>query len=1228
MQSPAYVPRAGRVKGSLNKSILRNVAKSSPGTPDVDDPEVSMAPPDALSFTPSRTARNKQIQLMGLSKKERFEAMGMDETWTEYNVLLIDRPTPGVYVTPHGRRRPVGKKQGRPRQSRIAVFKSAKLASFPWFIKEGGDSDKEETNTPYPDATWPVASEQPTPSHEPAAANPEDLIARTTAEHPQPSFRRPKRTQAVVGDADSPTPSFGPTGPKSYRGRPHKKARLDGGPDLTIFVDTESTLPQDVEPSAKGRGKDAVVHPLGADENQGTTPKRRRIRSPERLDSEAASQRSTPAALGRSMEPPQKPVTPLPRDMSMERTPSVAPGTPKSQKTRHHAAADRGGSIGILRRKIVMDIVEKAGGAYPSGNEIWYPFATAWMKSNHKERPDMRTVKGAVKHLVDAGKLRQLTFSGRDSKGVMITKTILAKPELSPDDPLIKDLQAALLANDRREPKMSYSPHVEADPFVTRNGGQPMVQKFALPVVSGTTVQLQQKPAAVRYEEQRQERKLQRDLLRQLAGESKPARDSRKPGTKRLMTIQRPSAQGPASNAKTSISRPTGRPRGRPRIDRLMKTISTIGSTSMLMSPEQTLHSATGTFATGARIGTFGKPRGVAQQPVGNVAEYVQELAQLARQTQDPSLTSDKILEWELGHEEMFDAILEDHPYIDHAVDEGTFYAAPIAGRIRFDVDQPVIAPPPARSPMTTRRRRPPLLGDTTTGTPSQVTTQQLPQRRRLDTVDIISLAARKEVQPDGQRQQPRRHRHVQPLSQPLYRRIMVAIVAVRVLASGIEGRVIDWDLVSAAFPSEDASYIQERAKSILGRNRLQITKMQRDFQERYVEAYAKDQVPRIDYTKLDKYNWLAVVEWANIELDVTTSERAPSLPATREQFDSIFELREEPVPTGDELYGTTSSITVAHKRSLMSRVPFAVLMNREQGKPPGPRKVEIARLEVTKTWVRANIVTPEATYRSEEARQTLNRFGESLVDSAVQTLLTERVIGFGNRGRVVPGRNYDITEHLLQQINRKRTIECTILRRAAHFKTAILDPQLQSAGVSDVQYSAHDGDILALINLTAAGRISLHPRGAPRDKFGLIDGGYLTRQMDKSRVRFSIEIRPCPSYVYGNPVHARTQALSAPPPPPSQDAGLPPKIPLWFDIHGHLVSQIWEMAIASVIGCVAMRQGLSARAICSMIKPAMGAWEIELLLGWLVEVGVVCQKGSGDEAGWKVQEWWWMVLT
>lgn len=65
----------------------------------------------------------------------------------------------------------------------------------------------------------------------------------------------------------------------------------------------------------------------------------------------------------------------------------------------------------------------------------------------------------------------------------------------------------------------------------------------------------------------------------------------------------------------------------------------------------------------------------------------------------------------------------------------------------------------------------------------------------------------------------------------------------------------------------------------------------------------------------------------------------------------------------------------------------------------------------------------------------------------------------------------------------------------------------------------------------------------------------------------------------------------------------------------------------------MATRPGISARSVAGMMRPAVGAWEVGLLLGWMEEVGVVrrscvnVEDGLEGEDGWVVRGWWWMVL-
>jgi hypothetical protein len=1232
---------------------------------------------------PPKRAKIKSESLRGLSRKEKLEALGMDENWTEYNALLMDKPTPGVYVTPQGRRRPVGKSRGRPRNSRIAVFKSSKLPKFTWFVKDKNDSDNEDSED--------GAMLSHHASVAPSTVEPEASIA------PTPNNLSP--TKRAQPDQNTPAPSSPPSVSNPNNAdteQPSKRPRLNIAQtensekefDTASFVGVNPAT-QDIS-TPRHRDKSLSVQRIG-DEQSRTPSKRRRLGS-RGIENTAPNQLSSPhsAAPTTGSGPARfKKAASIVSDRNKTPQPTLSRRVPRglrgkalTEEEQQLLAApkpliERGGSISVLRRKVIMEIMEKAGGAYPTGAILWYPFVTLWMKMGHKEKPDMKTVKNAIKQLVDAGHIRQLTFSGKDKKGSMVTKTLLIKADMSPEDPLVKDMQKKFLVMDPYESRPVVCENVEIDPTLTRSSGRPhgeppRRQKFSFPVEQGAQFNLHQKPAYVVNEETRRIKQIEKRFLKQLEIEAEieariTAAEREEfgiPGVRRLMTISRPPALDSHVAPQTSIMRPhvdvnarEPHKRRNPiiRANRMMKPISSIGPYAMLMKPPQDFHVATGTFSTGSYVLRGRKPKKTL--PIVNVQKSLNELNRLARYTENSAQASEtskrqsftsfgsraeKILKWELDNENVFERNLQGQQFIDQVVQDD-FESAPLDGNIRFVTD---MAPPPPRTPAKpspqkrseARRKQKSLLEPSSAEASKEPTPKPKSKQRRarpatdrrlakLDDTATTTTTPEKEARP-ATRQRFRRHRSLRTLPDEMIRKMMIAVVAVRVLAGGAESRVIDWHLVTTAFPDHEPSFIESRARQILNKNRLQMAKMQRDFQERFLEAYAKDEVPRIDYSDLQSYDWVALVEWGNTKLDVSTSQRVPDLPATREQFDSVFELREEPITAGDELYQVVHGVTVNHKRNLMARNPFAIPLEQQPSPKLTQRKVEMAQIENAKSWVRANIITPEKTYRPNEAKDILELFGEPLITNATQMLINERVISLISHGPLGPSRNYDISENFLQALGRKRGIDSTQLRRAVEFKSAILDPELQKTGTTELRYNAEDGDILALINLYATGHIQLQPHDAPRDKFGLTDGGYLTRQMDKKRLRFPVKIIPTEKYVFGNPVKDKAAAVIIPPAPSASGPGHPPKIPLWYDINGELEQHLWTMVMGPILGSLVMRPGVNAQSISNMIKPIMGAWETVKILQWMEEVGIVKADGEGENACWRLQESWWMIPT
>lgn len=1207
----------------------------------------------------------------------------MDENWTEYNALIMNKPVPGCYVTPRGRRRPVGKSRGRPRQSRIAVFKSPKLASLPWFVKDEDESGDENVGETV--ATSIRDSESVAPEATPSVIKAEGRFITPT---PTPS-RRGKRTLPDQMTIASPTPSAASTINDFKNERPYKRSRLQNSHDESnegpgnatnkTSLEHALTRPQELPTEANTphhRDKSSGIHSL-EDEQAETSSKRRRVLSTDRSDANSTAQRSPAPRLSDVTSPrpgaggPRETIpssgTKSAKPRRRNRGGWVAIGNAEDGTESLRPLIERGGSISVLRKKYLMEIIEKAGGVYPAGTSIWYPFVTSWMKAHPTERPDLRTVNNACKQLIDAGLLRQLTFSGRDKKNVMVTKKLLLKPDIPPDSPLVKEMQAKVLALDIHDNRPFFADNVELDPTLTRSGGRSNIgrTRFALPVEYDAHVHLQQKPAFVVNYETRKGRSTQTSLVRRLTAQAKAAKAAEAadelpdvPGAQRLMTLVRPPELDTNAHPHTSIIRPlfstnmgdSAKPRKSIiRAKRaMMKPISAIGAYAMLMNPVQQFHPSTGTFSTGSYSLKSKMPKSVGAKKrvmdIQDIQSSVSELSKLARddialprlsRLKQFDLKTKRIQDWELEHDDFFAADLQGQQFIDQTVQD-EFEAYPIQGEIRFEVLTAPPKPPPAGPPMPTRRSEALRLRQPLSEAPPATPTSKAPKIRRKRT----SLAAPKDrrlaklddtATSDKETKKPkriRRYRVVRPISEDLKKRLMIALVVVRVLAGGAEARIIDWTLVTKCFPNQDASFIEGRARQILNKNRLQITKMHRDFQEYFLEAYEKGEVPSIDYADLDGYDWPTLIEWGCTRLDISSSERVPDLPGTREQFDYLFELREDPLTAGDELYQSVHGVTINQKRQLMAHSPCAVTLVDETQLKTSPRKVYMAQLEAAKTWVRANVVTPQETYRPNESSDILSLFGDQLITKATQGLINERVICSTSRGRLTPGRNYDISDNFLQTLSRKRAVESTQLRRAANFKTTILDPKLRANGVFDVAYAAEDGDILALINLYASEAIQLRPRDQPRAKFGLTDGGYETRQMDKKRFRFAIEVIPTKKYRYGNPVQAKAASVLVPPAPIPTGMDMPPRIPVWYDINGQIVDRLWELLVGPVIGCLVTRPGIKAQSVAGMIKPTMGVWETVLMLEWLERAGVIQADGKGETACWRLQESWWMILS
>lgn len=442
-------------------------------------------------------------------------------------------------------------------------------------------------------------------------------------------------------------------------------------------------------------------------------------------------------------------------------------------------------------------------------------------------------------------------------------------------------------------------------------------------------------------------------------------------------------------------------------------------------------------------------------------------------------------------------------------------------------------------------------------------------------------------------------------------KRLLTAVTVIRALTGGLDRR-IDWVLVAKVFePTYTQMFVHSRWNFTLQKYKLGLPKMESDFQTIFASAYEEGTVPAIDYDNLEDYDWKWLVEWTMANIN-TPTQSLPELPSERSEFDRLYTLNEMPNSEINEVYEIDGSSVLARRTKIVHRDPYVLPLTRRR---QGVRPEDAENLITAKSWIRANIMTPESTYNPSVARAKLSTFPDHTVEDALKRLLLDRVLTQENKGRLVPGRNYDISDFLISRL--KKNLHSAHFHRAAAYKQQ-LDQDFQEKGFAKYSYAADDGDMIVIVNLQAHQRITIVPIDVPMNKWGQTNGGYETRQMDKRRLNFSLELRPSPTYMYGNPLHPL-------PAPPSQHLQDPmAKIPLWYDIHGSLVPVMWEMALAAVVAVLAVRPGVGALELEKVMRPAMEVWELQDVLGWLVSAKAARKVGQGFSVE---DEWWWLAL-
>ncbi|TLD29677.1 tfiiic transcription initiation factor complex subunits tfc3 [Venturia nashicola] len=472
-------------------------------------------------------------------------------------------------------------------------------------------------------------------------------------------------------------------------------------------------------------------------------------------------------------------------------------------------------------------------------------------------------------------------------------------------------------------------------------------------------------------------------------------------------------------------------------------------------------------------------------------------------------------------------------------------------------------------------------------------------------------------------------------------KRLLFVTIAIRALVGGVD-QTIRWQYIIEVFqshPNFDPPTFKARWLRMLNNHRVLVDQLEQEFREKFLVAYARGEVQATDVRDYGTYDWGAIGDWAMENIPVYPEDI--TLPSTRDMLDASYDITVTPRDTQEQRERmdhpmATNMARAQYTGDLLFALPLRPKKTRKN--PTTAKTVSGNNLQIAKSWARACSATRDADFDPRVAEAKLQTLPDAILKEALEELHADKLISHQFKGRIRNGRAFRLADTYNSALFTKRQLEPQHFLEAVAFKK-YLDSRF-SGGEKTIllQGGFKDGDIMVLTELSANGRLELRPMLPPVNSkigdswprlsvWGFSEGHYRLRNLDKRTFYWDVEISKTASYVYGLP---KQQKLSSMRPPRGPMLSGPGKelIPMWYDIHGNVVQSYWSNMVRCVVQAAAFHAGCSMENLTAAFKGFIWDWEVQLVVQWLLDLGVVKWMGGHcKDDGLMVCEWWWSIV-